>query len=128
MGPLRGGLILTFLASPALAEVCDKERPNWDGTPQTLLDEALFHFASPIGLFLLAALAVAVIFRHAMGTAIVVLLWSFYISAITLPDQSDVSAFVVAEGCMGSPSLYIVLSAVLSIAAVFYTFKGRANS
>ena len=51
MGPFRRRLSLTLLisvmASPALAEVCYKERPDWDGIPVTLESEALALFLSP---------------------------------------------------------------------------------
>ena len=50
---------LLFLPTPAQAEVCDKERPNWTGTPATPLDEALHLFTQPIPLTLLAATALA---------------------------------------------------------------------
>ena len=46
MGPLRGGLILNLMATPAWAEVCDKERPNWDGTPTTAMTEAIALYAA----------------------------------------------------------------------------------
>ena len=107
MGPFRRRLSLTLLisvmASPALAEVCYKERPDWDGIPVTLESEALALFLSPAGLFLLGALAVAVLFRHAMGTAIVALLWSFFISFIVWPDPTGLRGARISEGCEAQP-------------------------
>lgn len=123
MGPLRGGLILSLIAGPALAEVCDKARPGWDGMPVTALDEALFLFATPISLFLVAALATAVVFRHAIGAALVTLLWGFYITSLILPDQTGISAAAITEGCAASPALYIALSGALCLAAVIYTAR-----
>lgn len=123
MGPLRGGLILSLLAGPALAEVCDKARPGWDGAPVTALDEAMFLFTTPISLFLIAALATAVVFRHAMGAALVALLWGFYITSLILPDQAGTDAAARAEGCAASPALYIALSGAICLAAVIYTAR-----
>lgn len=127
MGPLRGGLILSLFASPAFAAVCDTARPNWNGTPATAVSEALYLFMSPVSLFLIAALCVAVIFRHKMGATITVLLWSFYLSFVIFPDQTGGTAIAMQEGCIGSPTLYIALSAVLSIAAIAYVFKGATS-
>jgi len=111
------------MASPALAEVCDKERPDWDGIPVTLESEALALFLSPAGLFLLGALAVAVLFRHAMGTAIVALLWSFFISFIVWPDPTGLRGARISEGCEAQPTLFLVASAALCLAAVIYTAR-----
>ncbi|MCO4776996.1 MULTISPECIES: hypothetical protein [Lentibacter] len=129
MGPFRRRLSLTLLisvmASPALAEVCYKERPDWDGIPVTLESEALALFLSPAGLFLLGALAVAVLFRHAMGTAIVALLWSFFISFIVWPDPTGLRGARISEGCEAQPTLFIVASAALCLAAVLYAHRGE---
>lgn len=123
MGPLRGGLILSLPASPALAEVCDKERPDWDGTPATQMSEALYLFTQPISLFLLAALATAVIARHAMGTAVAALLWGFYITALVWPDT--IAQAAIREGCQAAPSLYIAIASALCVAAVLFTHRTR---
>ena len=129
MGPFRGRLSLTLLttlmASPALAEVCVKQRPDWDGVPATIQSEALVLFLSPIGLFLLGALAVAVLFRHAMGTALVALLWSFFISFIIWPDPTGLRSARISEGCEAQPTLFIVVSAALCLAAVLYAHRGE---
>ncbi len=123
MGPLRGGLILSLLASPALAGVCDETRPAWDGMPVTALDEALYLFTTPISLFLIAALATAVVFRHAMGAALVALLWGFFITSLILPDGAGTSAAAITEGCAASPALYIALSGAICLSAVIYTAR-----
>jgi len=117
---------MTFMAaSPALADVCVKERPDWDGVPATIESEALALFLSPVGLFLLGALAVAVLFRHAMGTALVALLWSFFISFIVWPDPTGLRSARLSEGCEAPPTLFIVASAALCLAAVLYAHRGE---
>lgn len=129
MGPFRRRLSFAFLtallASPARAEVCDKERPDWNGATATLLSEAITLFLSPIGLFLLGALVVAVLYRHAMGTAIVALIWSFFISIIIWPDPTGIREATIAEGCAAPPTLFIVASAVLCLSAVIYSHRGE---
>lgn len=125
MGPLRGGLILSLLASPAFAEVCDKERPDWDGIPATQVSEAIYLFTRPISLFLLAALATSVIVRHALGTAIAVLLWGFYITALVWPDATGITASALREGCQAPPSLFIAIASALCVAAVLFTHRTR---
>ncbi|WP_298676399.1 hypothetical protein [uncultured Lentibacter sp.] len=131
MGPVRRrlsqklglGLTLSVLASPALAEACDTLRPNWNGAPATLTSEAVALFLAPVPLFLLGALAVAVLFRHAMGTALVALLWSFFISFLIWPDATGIQQAAIAEGCMAQPTYFIIASAALCFAAVVYTAR-----
>lgn len=123
MGSVRRGLIFAILPGAAWAEVCDTVRPGWDGTSATQVTEALGLFTSPLILFLVAALGVAVVFRHAMGTALVALLWSFFITYLVLPDTSGVRSAAANEGCIASPALFIGLSAAICGAAVFYTFR-----
>lgn len=111
------------LPSRALAEVCDKERPDWDGTPPGMLDEAIGLFLSPAGLFLSGALLLALLFRHAMGTALVALLWSFFITALVTGMDDPLRAAAVREGCIASPTLFIAASTAICLAAVVYTFR-----
>lgn len=111
------------LPGSAWAEVCDTERPVWDGTPATQLSEALGLISSPIGLFLLGALTIAVVFRHPMGTALAALMWSCFIAFLVLPDTSGVRAQAMAEGCVAPPTLFIGLSTAICALAVVYTFR-----
>ncbi len=118
---LAAGLIL--LPGAAAAEVCDKTRPDWDGTPQSMISEAIGLFLSPAGLFLCAAMAMALVFRHAMGTAIVALLWSFFITALVMGLDDPIRAAAVNEGCVAPPTLFIAASTAICLAAVTYTFR-----
>ena len=111
------------LPSPAHAKVCDTLRPEWDGTSQSMLAEMVGLFLSPAGLFLSAALAMALMFRHTMGTAIVALLWSFFITALVMGFDDPVRAAAVREGCVAPPTLFIAASTAICLAAVIYTFR-----
>lgn len=121
MGSLRRGLILALLPSAAWAEVCDKERPAWDGAPVTPVTEAVALFSSLPALVLICATLLALRFRHQWGGLIVVLLWSFLISAHVSLDPSGIKAAARDEGCLGDPILFIGLVIAICIATILYT-------
>ncbi len=125
MGPLRGGLILSLLASPVWAEVCDKERPHWDGTPATAWTEAIALFASPLGLILLLATAFAVRWRSTWGGLAVTVGWTGFVTLILSHDPTGLREFAMAEGCIGPPTLFIALSIAICIATILYTAPRR---
>jgi hypothetical protein len=116
-------VFLALLPAKTRAETCATLRPDWNGDPATQLSEAIGLFLSPAGLFLGAALAVAVLFRHPMGTCLVALLWSVFITFLVMPDASGQTAMARAEGCLASPTLFIGLSTAICALAVYYTFR-----
>ncbi len=124
MGPLRGRLTLTAFAlapSPLWAAVCDQVRPNWTpGTEVGLIEETLLLFASPVSLLLLLGMALAIRLRHQWGALAVVVGWTAWISVIAV-GNSQVQAAARAEGCMGSPALFISLGAAICIATILFT-------
>ena len=121
MGPLRGGLILSLLAGPAWAEVCDKERPLWDGTQATAVSEAIALFGSPLGLVLLLITALVVRFRSVWGGLAATVGWTIFISIVVASDPSGVTELAMNEGCIGPPTLFIALSIAICIATILYT-------
>ena len=123
MGPLRRRLILAALIAPtsAFAEVCDKERPGWDGTPATALSEAITLFASPLSLVLLIATAFVIRFRHQWGALITMLLWTLWVSLIAFGGDQTIRAQAIKEGCFGPPVLFIAAVAAICIAMILYT-------
>ena len=60
-------------------------------------------------------------FRHQWGGLIVVLLWSFLISAHVSLDPSGIKAAARDEGCLGDPILFIGLVIAICIATILYT-------
>ena len=114
-------LLCVIAPLPALAEVCDKERPNWDGLPVSGLHEAMTLFSSPAGLVLLAASALALRFRNQWGALIVVLLWTGLISVVTMVDPNGINTAARAEGCVGSATLFIVAVAAICVGMILYT-------
>lgn len=111
----------------AMAEVCDKERPNWDGLPISGFAEALTQFSSPAALFLLAASALAIRFRNQWAALAVMLLWTGLISIITMIDPSGVNAAARAEGCAGSATLFIVAVTAICVGMILYTAPRTAR-
>ncbi|MGX9356442.1 hypothetical protein ACS3SW_15140 [Roseobacteraceae bacterium S113] len=113
---------LVFMPTSAHASFCDTERPNWDGSPATQLDEAITLFMAPTGLFLIGATAVAVLFRHAIGAGIACVMWAFYVTAIIM--RGDPAYMMAAmEGCIGQPTLFVALAAAICLSAVIYTMR-----
>lgn len=121
MGPLRRGLILACLPGAAWAEVCDKERPNWDGVDVTALQEAATLFVTPFGLLLLGFTIVALRFRNQWMGLVAVLGWTGFITLITMADPTGLRDLARAEGCIGAPTLFIVAVAAICVGTVLYT-------
>ena len=121
MGPLRRGLILALLPAQALAEVCAEARPGWDGVQVSAAMEAFTLFTSPAGLALLALSVIALRFRSQWIGLVAVLLWTGFITLVTMADPTGVRAPAMAEGCIGAPTLFIVLAAAICVAIVLYT-------
>lgn len=154
MGPLRGrvsadcgglpsgqplrklacatALAVTLFPQAALAEVCDKVRPLWRRAegPATALDEALHFAASPVSVVLLLATAIALRFRSPWGGLAAVCGWSALVFVIVFGDAQDptgITPMARAEGCIGSPALFIALVAAICVGTVVYTAPGRGG-
>lgn len=118
--------LFALLPLPALAEVCDKVRPSWDGTPVSALTEAVFILGSPASLVLLLATALVVRFRSSWGAVAVCVGWSMLVSAFTFFDPTGgLRTAAAAEGCIGSPSLFIAVACSLSVICILITGKPK---
>lgn len=124
MGPFRSGLILaaaTIAPVPAFADVCERVRPHWDGGPVTPWTEMIALFGSPISLVLLLGTALAVRFRSSWGALTVFVGWSFAVAAVTFFDPTNGTRRAAAiEGCVGSPTLYILVVAAICMSMMLY--------
>jgi len=122
MGSLRRGLTLALLApTTAFAEVCAQTRPGWDGTPVSTGQEAWLLLQTPATLILVFASLLAIRLRHqwiALGT---VVLWTLLVSFIAMGNPTGVRPAEIAEGCVGSPALFIGVVAAICVAMIFYT-------
>ncbi|MGH1576560.1 hypothetical protein [Planktotalea sp.] len=127
MGPFRGGLILTLLPSLLAAEVCDKARPDWDGVPVSGVSEAIALASSPASLLLFALTLIAIRFRNQWGALLVLILWVGYGSLLTMADPTGIRALAQAEGCIGSPTLFIAAVTAICIGMILYTTPKEAR-
>ncbi len=125
MGPLRRGLMTAGIVlgpAPAWAEVCEALRPDWDGDTVTATSELLLLFQTPLVLLLVLGTALAVRFRHELGGVIVVVGWSIATYVATGWGNSDgIREAALAEGCRGSPALFITVAVAVAIGVVLYT-------
>ncbi len=119
MGSLRGGLSLAALPLPAWAGVCEDLRPGWDGAPVSAWQEAIILFLSPLSIALLIATLVALRFRSSWGVLAVCAGWSLLVSVIAFFDPTGGQG--AAEGCVGSPVVFIAAVGAICVAAVLYT-------
>lgn len=132
MGPLRRGLISTAillgtapLAAYAQTSVCSSLRPNWEaGTTATVVDELVALMSTPPSLILLVATALVVRLRHQWGALVVVLAWTVWMSTLTLGTPAPLTLQAMAEGCIGSSSLFITTVIALCVATILYTTRG----
>lgn len=111
------------LPMPAWAQdACATIRPGWDGMPVSAWQEAMTLFSSPIALILLVASAFVIRFRSSWGAMAACLAWSFLITAVTFFDPTGgMRTAADAQGCVGSPSIFIALVAALSVGMILYT-------
>ncbi|MBV0910801.1 hypothetical protein [Anianabacter salinae] len=108
--------------SAASAEVCEAVRPSWvPGTAVSSVDEAILLLSAPASLGLVAATALALRFRSQWGALACVVGWTIWASVIVMGRDTGVQAQAIAEGCMGSPALFITLAAAICVTAILYT-------
>lgn len=109
MGPLRGRLTLALAAlllaaNPALAEVCDKIRPNWDPGlgPVTWLQEIGRVLASFPGLVILASLAFGLWRPHPWISAACALPALAMAGLLAMYDRAEMATLARTEGCIAT--------------------------
>ena len=126
---VRGFLTLVVLvtASPAFAEVCDKERPRWNPTDGrvNLFEEMYFFLTSPVGIGLIALIAATLYFRKRWLSLLCAAL-VFTVAAITVLNWFWLGDSIVTaaykEGCRASP---IVTVGVLVLLSAWLAQYGR---
>ena len=127
MGPVRGGLILSLLPGSAFAQSCAMQRPGWDGTPVSAVQEATFLAASPASLLLMLGTAAAFRFKSQWGALAVVMGWTAFVTFLTMLAPAP-RKLAMAEGWIGSPALFIGVIASICVGMIFYPApppKGR---
>lgn len=127
MGPVRGGLILALLPGAAWAQGCAEQRPGWDGASVGAVQEAVFLASSPAALMLFLGTVLALRFKSQWGSLAVVLGWTAFATFLTMLAPAS-RKIAMAEGCVGSPALFIGIIAAICMGTIFYTappIKGR---
>lgn len=129
MGPVRGRLIAAFalLPLPAGAEVCDKVRPGWtpaDG-PVGALAEAGYVLTSPVGLILLAFVAVAMVWPRRWLAVVVALPLLVLAGLLFLARRAEVAVAAMAEGCIGGIGPTVVVLILIAAAVLVRGFAAR---
>ncbi|MBN7784888.1 hypothetical protein JYP51_08160 [Ponticoccus gilvus] len=102
-------LAVALFPQAALAEVCDKVRPLWNPAEGP---------------------ASALRFRSSWGGLAAVCGWSALVFVIVFGDAQDptgITPLARAEGCIGSPALFIALVAAICVGTVVYTAPGRGG-
>lgn len=127
MESFRRGLALAILLpSTALAEVCDKERPHWDGHPTSTYDELLAFIQSPAAWILFGLAAVCLLLRS-RWFALPCLFWGAILLAnflTPLPSGfNDIHMAAIKEGCIGNPVLSISLTVAICALAIWRLFR-----
>ena len=121
MGPIRRGLILLPLLmapSAGMAQVCEQQRPGWDGAPVSAFGELVFLMQTPIVLALILATALAFRLRNQWVGLVVVVGWS---TITYFMNSGTTNADAITEGCIGSPTLFIGMVFALCVGIVLYT-------
>jgi hypothetical protein len=124
MGPLRTGLTAAAILIPgsAWAEVCDKMRPGWTpGTEATMFTEAIALSMTLPSLVLFLATLACFRFRLQWPALAVVVGWTIWVSVVSFLQPGDQRALAQAEGCIGSPTLFILIAGALSVGLILYT-------
>ncbi|WP_204115603.1 hypothetical protein [Shimia biformata] len=116
-----------LMPGAALADACTDLRPNWDGTPVSALDEFVALMSTPPALVLLLATALVVRFRKPWGGVVVALLWGGFGTFLTWGDPTGLRDAAIAEGCVGSPSLFIASTLAICAAMIAITAPAKRD-
>lgn len=120
--PLLG---LLFPPTTLLAEVCDKERPHWNGSPVSAVQEAIILFTQPTQIILLAATLLLICRRARIECGLLALIWAAFIPSLLTRDLDDITWEAAQEGCIGNPVLFIGLSAAICIITLYAALRPR---
>ncbi len=111
-----------------MTDICTLSRPDWNGIPVTGLQEALALATSPAALVLFAFTILSIRFRNQWAALVTLVLWAGYVSLLTMIDPTKTRALAQAEGCIGSPTLFIVAVAAICIGLIYFTTPKEARN
>ena len=124
-------VFLIFPASSAIAEVCDKVRPDWNPSTGSIsqVQELYFFFSNPLGIILIALCILAFIIRHTIVSSLVALVLVAVASLIAvnwLWPVDGVTQEAFREGCTANP-LFTSIVVVALAAMVGILGKNRKS-
>ena len=128
----RAVAVFAFFPTAAFAEVCDKERPNWNSGPTGLVSEAWAFLTLPFFMwFLIPSTAVCLLLKNKIGCILMATIWAavgFYVAINAITDPTTVHEAAVREGCIAPPHLFITLCAAISIATLYTALRQRKGA
>lgn len=127
MGSFRRGLIFFFALAPsiAFAEVCDKERPAWNGVPVSAWEDLIFLSTHVLFWPVWIALAAAIVLKRTSLTIIAGTIAALH-TLLQLSQLTDtITRAAIREGCIASPPLFIGLCAAICLASIYLALRRR---
>ncbi|AML53799.1 hypothetical protein [Falsihalocynthiibacter arcticus] len=113
-------IVAVLVASPAFAEVCDKDRPRWDPSSGRInqFEELYYFFTSPLGIGLLFLIA-ATLYVKKRWLSVLCATLIFLIAALTTASWlwfgDEIIHAAHREGCRAAPLLTIAVLVLTSI-------------
>ena len=112
--------MLACIPGTAWAEVCDKERPYWDGTPVNMVEEVLGQLSNPFTTLVVVASIILVLRKSQLLTVLGVFLIAMYALFFVDPLFLDDAAWQAKrEGCIGNQELWYALIAGSGLLGLF---------
>lgn len=124
---IRFAVVAALIPTIAVAEVCDRERPNWDGLPVSAITETLVWLTTPTVLLLILATALAIYFQQRWVSVVLALFWASLIPFLFTQDLDDVYWEAWEEGCIGPSDLSIGLCAAICILTLYLACRPRGR-
>ncbi|WP_298858434.1 hypothetical protein [uncultured Sulfitobacter sp.] len=118
-------VFVLMFPTAAFAEVCDKERPLWTGTPTTAWSEAIILLTYPSQIVLLTATMFAMWYGWRIACFIFALIWVAFIPIMLTRDLDDMTWEASQEGCISSPILFMGLCGAISVLSFYAAFRRR---
>ena len=119
-----------LVASPAFAEVCDKERANWSGEKIGMFGEFANFYLSYLGVFVILTFAVALFFQRTWLFAMVAIL-NLGLASVLIAEwwvPFEVRTAAITEGCVGSPVLIIFTSLLIGLTHWGLAIRSRKST
>jgi hypothetical protein len=126
---IQSTLMALAASAPAIAEVCDKERPAWnpqDG-PVSQIDDLVLFFSAPLGLTVLVMAGTCILLRKTWFTVLVITFLFTVVALLTITwfEDNHVKSAAVSEGCLTTP---VLTGLTLVAISVFLALLSRRAS